>query len=1297
MAQKLAHSIPVNKEEIPAYRDASLSVDERVADLLDRMTIEEKVAQMICIWGQKKNRILDEQGKFNPDKARVHLEDGIGQVGRLSDTAGGLTAAGMAELANTVQRYLVEETRLGIPAFFHEECLHGLAARDATSYPVPIGLASTFNPELVEQIYTSVAEDARRRGAHQALTPVVDVARDPRWGRVEETFGEDPFLVARMGVAAVKGFQGDGKFADKTRIVATLKHFAAHGQPESGMNCAPANVSERLLRDVFLYPFREAVQKGKCLSVMASYNEIDGVPSHANTWLLRDVLRKEWGFEGYVVSDYYAITELNRKDDTSSHAVAKDKADAAILAVKAGVNIELPDPDCYPNLLQLARQGAVTQAALDELIAPLLKYKFILGLFEDPYIDVRQVPGEEKLNADRQLALRAARETITLLKNDGDLLPLSTKDCGTLAVIGPNADRILLGGYSGKPRFYTTVLEGIRQKVGDKVQVLYSEGCKITVGGSWNEDCVTRSDVAEDRKLIKEAVAVARKANTVILALGGNEQTSREGWSRTHLGDRPDLELVGLQVELVRAILETGKRVIVILFHGRPNAIPFIQANVPSILECWYLGQETGLAVADVLFGDFNPSGKLPMSIPRSAGHVPCYYNYKPSARRGYLFDDANPLWTFGHGLSYTTFRISNLRLERSTITTSESTTAMVDVTNTGTREGEEVVQMYIRDVVSSVTRPVKELRGFSKIGLKPGETVTVALRISPEHLSFTNIDKKLVVEPGDFEIMVGSSSGDADRSTITLQVILSPFSEHTVQTHDEEKSVQASPHAGAAAIGSAFGKLSVREKIGYGFGDAAANFVFQTMLIFQLGFYTDVFGITAVAAGTLLLVGRVWDAAFDPLMGVIADRTNTKWGKFRPWVLWMAVPFAAMFFLAFTTPDFGSTGKLIYAYVTYLLLMMVYSANNLPYSALNGVITGDVNERTSLSSYRFFFAMAAAFVVQGLTLPMVSKFGQGNAAHGWSMTVAIFAGLSIVFFVITFLSVKERIMPDPNQKTSPRQDFADLLKNRPWISMFTLTLFLFITLALWGSATFYYFTYYVDKDSLFSTLQSWGLVSSTGGVPAQGGWWHDMLNAFGLIATEDRSNVTSVGFSLFNMSGQLVMILGVLASKALSVRFGKRAVFITGLSFTTLFTALFITLPADAVGFTFILNILKSLAYGPTIPLLWAMMADVADFAEWKTHRRATGVVFAGIVFALKAGLGFGGAICGWLLAAYGYIPNVIQSEHALFGIRMTASIFPAITFFVGVGALIFYGIDKTMNLQIQHELEDRRKGFAQ
>ena len=771
MSEKNSHGDVVEQEELLDYKNPKLALEHRVADLVGRMTLEEKVAQMVCIWGQKKVMLFDDNGKLDFSRLSIHFKDGIGQIGRLSDTGTGLTAVEMAEMANKLQKFFVEETRLGIPVIFHEECLHGLAGNEATSYPQPIGLASTFDPKLVEEIYTTIAEDTRSRGVHQALTPVVDVVRDPRWGRVEETFGEDPYLVAQLGISAVRGFQGDGSFLDKKRVIATLKHFAAHGQPESGTNCAPVNVSERLLRDTFLYPFKEVIEKGRAMSVMASYNEIDGVPSHANKWLLRDVLRGEWGFDGVVVSDYYAITELHRRDEASSHSVAKDKSEAAQLSVAAGVNIELPDPDCYPLLLQLVRDGVINESELDELVGAMLRHKFRLGLFEDPYVDPPRHTIERRLEKDRAIALRAAQKTITLLKNEGNALPLTAGKHKAIAVIGPNADARLLGGYSGKPKYYTSVLQGIREKVGKSAEVLYSEGCKITVGGSWNDDKVTFPDPNDDRRAIAEAVAVAKRSDLVILVVGDNEMTSREGWSKVHLGDRANLDLIGMQNELVQAIVETGKQVVVVLFNGRPISINYIQKHVPAVLECWYIGQETGRAVADVLFGDQNPGGKLPITVPRSGGHVPCYYNYKPSARRGYLADDISPLYPFGFGLSYTTFSFTNVRLEKKAIRKDESTKVLVDVKNTGSRAGDEVVQMYIRDIVSSVTRPVKELKGFVRIGLKPGESQTVALTIAPEHLSFTNIDMEHGVEPGDFEIMVGNSSRDSDLQKLVLTV----------------------------------------------------------------------------------------------------------------------------------------------------------------------------------------------------------------------------------------------------------------------------------------------------------------------------------------------------------------------------------------------------------------------------------------------------------------------------------------------------------------------------------------------
>jgi beta-glucosidase len=764
----------------PAYKNPAVAAEKRVKDLLARMTLEEKAAQMMCLWQEKTTKLLDANSNFDFKKARAAFKKGhgIGQVGRPSDAGSTPSDAGVgknakqtAELANAIQKFFIEESRLGVPVIFHEECLHGHAAIGATSFPQPIGLGATFNPDLVEKLFTMTAEETRVRGAHQALTPVVDVARDARWGRVEETYGEDPHLNTQLGIAAVRGFQGDAKFKDKKRVIATLKHFAAHGQPESGQNCAPVNVSERVLRETFLHPFKDVIAKAGAISVMASYNEIDGVPSHASEWLLRDVLRQEWGFKGFVVSDYYAIWELHHRPDTHGHFVAKDKKEACALAVKAGVNIEFPEPDCYLHLVELVRKKVLKEKQLDDLVAPMLLWKFKMGLFDDPYVDPEEAARVVGCDANRRLALQAARETITLLKNENNLAPLNPDKLKTIAVIGPNANRSLLGGYSGVPKHNVTVLDGIKAKVGDRVKVLHSEGCKITVGGSWNADEVTPSNPIEDRKQIAEAVEIAEQADVIVLAIGGNEQTSREAWNLKHMGDRTDLDLVGRQNELVQAMLATGKPVIVFLFNGRPLAINFVAENVPVIFECWYLGQECGHAVADVLFGDFNPGGKLPISFPRSAGHLPVFYNYKPSARRGFLFADVSPLFAFGYGLSYTKFEIKNVRLAKKKIGLQGSTQVLVDVTNIGQRAGTETIQLYIRDLVSSVTRPVKELKGFQKIALQPGETKTVSLDITPDSLAFYDVKMKYVVEPGEFEIMVGNSSRDADLQKVILTV----------------------------------------------------------------------------------------------------------------------------------------------------------------------------------------------------------------------------------------------------------------------------------------------------------------------------------------------------------------------------------------------------------------------------------------------------------------------------------------------------------------------------------------------
>ncbi|MBO6523211.1 MAG: glycoside hydrolase family 3 C-terminal domain-containing protein [Balneolaceae bacterium] len=768
--------------DTPLYKDPSKSPEERVKDLLSQMTLAEKAAQMVGIWNEKKDTLVSESGHFDIEKARKHFGhgNGIGQVGRPSDAGkdeeasheAGFDARQTVELTNAIQKFFIEESRLGIPVVFHEECLHGLASKWATSFPQPIGLGGTFNPELVEKLYATTAEEARVRGAHQALTPVVDVARDPRWGRVEETFGEDPFLVSQLGVAAVKGFQGDAEFDNKKHVMATLKHFAAHGEPESGQNCGPVNISERVLRETFLVPFKESVEQANVVSIMASYNEIDAIPSHANPWLLKDVLRDEWGFKGFVVSDYYAIWELNDRPDTHGHGIAKDKKHAAELAIKAGVNIELPEPDCYNHIEELVGEDRLSEAMLDELVGPMLYWKFKMGLFDDPYLDPEHAEKISGSETNKELALQAARETLTLLKNEGDILPLDPTSTKKIAVIGPNATRSLLGGYSGAPKTNITILDGIQSKAKELgVDVIYSEGCKITVGGRWEEDAVVVPTPEENRVRIAQAVKDVEDAEVIVLAIGGNDQTSREAWSAHHMGDRTELDLFGEQDELVDAMVATGKPVIALVVNGRPLSINNVAEKAQGIFECWYLGQEGGNAVAEVLFGEYNPGGKLPISIPKSVGQLPVYYNHRPSARRGFLFDDAKPLFTFGYGLSYTSFELSNAKLNESTIRAEGSTSVSVDVTNTGDCEGSEVVQMYIRDCFSSVTRPVKELKGFQKVWLKPGETKTLSIPITKKSLAFYDISMNYVVEPGDFDIMIGTSSRDEDLTKLTLTV----------------------------------------------------------------------------------------------------------------------------------------------------------------------------------------------------------------------------------------------------------------------------------------------------------------------------------------------------------------------------------------------------------------------------------------------------------------------------------------------------------------------------------------------
>ncbi len=753
------------------YKDPAQPIERRVENLLAQMTVEEKVAQLLCRWNSTR-RMMDSTGRFLPDSAALLMPHGIGQIARPKEGyAGngnfpGRTAAETVLYTNDIQRWLVEKTRLGIPAVMHEESLHGYVARDATSFPQAIGLASTWNPVLIERCFDVAGREARACGNHLVLAPVVDIVREPRWGRTEETYGEDAWLAGEIGLAAVYGFQGRGEKIDGDHVMATLKHMTGHGQPEGGSNIAPAPATKRVILEQFLPPFKKCIEQGRARNVMASYNEIDGVPSHNSTWLLQDILRNEWGFDGCVVSDYDAIPQL-----ADRHHVAANHAEAAAKALLAGVDVETPDPTTYRYLTEMVRRGEVPMAALDKAVARVLYQKFELGLFENPYADEAKATRTVGTPESANLARQAAEEAIVLLQNEGNLAPVDLSRYRNIAVIGPNADKTLLGGYSDQPRHFITVLQGIRQYVGDRATVTYAEGCGITNPCSWYKDSVSLTDRADDRRKLREAVETARSADLIVLAIGSNECESREGWADNHLGDNPSMNLPGLQDSLVDALHRLGKPMVALLLNGRPYSICNVKDKVPAIFECWYPGQEAGHAIANVLFGKVSPSGKLPITFPRSAGHLPVFYNHKPTARRSYIFDDVSPLFCFGYGLTYSTFEVGAPVLSDSVIGPNQTVQVSVRIKNTGTVAAREVVQCYVRDQISSVTRPVKELRDFVKTDLKPGEEKTLTFNLTPDKLAFYDEKMNWTVEPGAFTIMTGTSSRDVDLKTTVLRV----------------------------------------------------------------------------------------------------------------------------------------------------------------------------------------------------------------------------------------------------------------------------------------------------------------------------------------------------------------------------------------------------------------------------------------------------------------------------------------------------------------------------------------------
>ncbi|MFO7320255.1 MAG: glycoside hydrolase family 3 N-terminal domain-containing protein [Chloroflexota bacterium] len=762
-------------QERQLYMDATRPTEERVSDLLARMTLEEKAAQLGSFWIYE---LLDNMA-FAPDKAARLLKHGIGHVTRLGG-ASNLLPQDAAKLANTIQKYIAENTRLGIPAIIHEECCSGYMARGATVFPQAIGIASAWEPELVEAMTSVIREQMRSVGAHHALAPVLDVARDARWGRVEETFGEDPYLVAALGTAYVRGIQGSDL---KHGVVATGKHFVGYSASEGGLNWAPPHINRRELLEVYLHPFEAAVREAGLASIMNGYHELDGIPCGSNRELLTEILRDQWKFEGTVVSDYFAINQLYEY-----HHIAPSKDAAALLALEAGLDVELPATDCFGGpLVEAVEAGRIPVELVDRAVSRVLEQKFALGLFENPYVDEGAVAFDTP--PQRELARTLAEKSIVLLKNDGNLLPLSP-ELKSIAVIGPNADSVrnLFGDYAYPAHIETliesreksspfgqpdaedireiddfipaiSILQAIRERAGEGVEVRYAKGCEVL-------------DTSTDG--FAEAVEAATGADVAIVVVGDKAGLTDECTSG-EARDRAVLDLPGVQADLVKAVYDTGTPVVLVLVNGRPVTLNWIAEDVPAIVEAWFPAEEGANAIAGVLFGDVNPGGKLPISFPRTVGQVPVYYGHKPSGGRShwkvdYVETSVKPQYPFGFGLSYTQFKIDNLRLKPAEARAGETITVQVDVTNTGARAGDEVVQLYTRQVPPYITRPVKELKGFKRLTLNPGETKTVTFHLPVNLLAFYDRDYRYVVEPGTVDIMVGNSSQDVQASaTLTI------------------------------------------------------------------------------------------------------------------------------------------------------------------------------------------------------------------------------------------------------------------------------------------------------------------------------------------------------------------------------------------------------------------------------------------------------------------------------------------------------------------------------------------------
>lgn len=710
---------------------------QEIRRLLNQMTIEEKVAQL----GSVAVDDLIENGEFSKEKAEKLLKNGIGEITRVVGSGLYITPRQAGKIINEIQRFLLENTRTKIPAIVHEECLAGLMGPTATIFPIPLALASTWEPELIKKMAELIRKQALTIGIKQCLSPVLDLCRDPRWGRCEETYGEDPFLVSKMGEAYIMGLQGNNE------LIATAKHFVAHGSPEGGRNTAPVSVGTRELRNVYLYPFEVAVKRANVLAIMPAYHEIDGIPLHANHKLLTKVLRQEWGFNGLVVSDYMGIKMLN-----TVYKIAENCKEASVLSLTSGVTIEFPSLECFSELVEAVKSGEIPITFIDKAVERVLYVKQLVGLFDNPYVNVEKIPERLDDTESRRLARELALRSIILLKNQNNILPLSKQL--KIAVVGPLADDPmgLLGDYHYPTHLrkfksdieIVSILDGIKRKAQN---VTYAKGSELTT---------------TNEKLLNEAVDVVKSAEVVIAVVGDmscifdiEKCTSGEGI------DRADLNLPEAQLRLIDILSSLGKLIVLVVIAGRPMSLTPIIDKVSAVIWVWKPGEEGGNAVADVLFGDASPSGRLPVSLPRSVGQLPIYYYRKPSSLGKYIESSSEPLFPFGFGLTYSTVSYTNFKVLTPEVPINGEIKVSVELENQGKYEIDEVVQVYISREKSSIVMPTKELKSFKRVNLKPGEKKEVEITIPTEALALYNRDLKLVIEPGNYKVLLGKSSSE--------------------------------------------------------------------------------------------------------------------------------------------------------------------------------------------------------------------------------------------------------------------------------------------------------------------------------------------------------------------------------------------------------------------------------------------------------------------------------------------------------------------------------------------------------